>query len=807
MSDSRTSETCFQTKCVFETCPAYQQTYTSASNIQLITQTDAHQDKVIKYMSDHNVHGIVIAHEMGAGKTITSIRIAENMLKQNNNLNVIVVVSAGLIQNYYENILKVNTNIVQRFKIISRQRFIQNPFSNCNNHILIIDEAHNLKSESSQIFKIIKQCAYTAKMVLLLTGTPIFNSILDITTLYELITKVDQERVNTLRNNLTAYEQNVNNEELTNNLKQQLRGLFSFYYIDKNRIVKKRTTPVKIPATPQEIDINKSIRTLSKNLKDPLKNPFHIKEIEASIISKNLNDEQQIPIEITKYLRGTNNENNFKNLYKLCTSKTKQFIKDVLTTYNVENTKQLLFCSFVQKGIDIIKQMLNYCTIPYAEFTGDQNISQKTEAVTKYNSNIVRIFLVSLAGSEGLDLKETTHVRLLNSTYVQAQMDQIIARAIRLRSHNDIYQTVEIYQYILTSNDKNYEMIDDIVEKIKQQKNNINQQFLTNILEPVSIENDVTNVVNLVTSSSDELVRSNKRRDVVNVDSDDDEQTSSSDDSDSDDSVNIMGVGKTQSERFKTLSRKAQTFKNIKPNSQLVIQYQNCFGPKAYKNNCALHAIYCMFVISYNTWVYVTPHLCTNPDFLNTLKEFRSRKNAVHTLDDTFYDQHVLYQQQHFRENISNSDYKSLYDALIFFTSSCGKKNNIKMYDADKPFSINNYPNNFLHGDNYFITYINHYNDTRTNTTWSTAINFFDETKEDLDFKINDYTYELVNAVCFLGNNHFITFYENNRRWFKYDDLDDEGRVKQVTTATKDLFKYIAVYGSVMIHRRRRLPI
>jgi superfamily II DNA or RNA helicase len=135
--------------------------------------------------------GLLLYHGLGLGKTCSSIAIAENL---KNNKNIVVMVPASLKSNYKTALLgdcgnasyKANPN-----KIKTKYTFVSYNASNTveqldkigslDNHVIIIDEIHNLismmVSESSKKGPEIYKRLMEAKNVKIigLSGTPIIN--------------------------------------------------------------------------------------------------------------------------------------------------------------------------------------------------------------------------------------------------------------------------------------------------------------------------------------------------------------------------------------------------------------------------------------------------------------------------------------------------------------------------------------------------------------------------------------------------------------------------------------------------------
>lgn len=161
-----------------------------ASNFELQVQQKFFQ----KLVKDHpDLKQILLYHQIGSGKTLTSIVIAEEHMKRDSNLKVLVILPARLKSNFYNELMyfsaygnigeycnqqeysiyvatdtskKIKKEIYNRFlekvsekyTIISFERFRLDTIKSrkpkdhlirlCNNKIVIIDEVHNLISFS-----------------------------------------------------------------------------------------------------------------------------------------------------------------------------------------------------------------------------------------------------------------------------------------------------------------------------------------------------------------------------------------------------------------------------------------------------------------------------------------------------------------------------------------------------------------------------------------------------------------------------------------------------------------------------------
>ena len=100
-------------------------------------------------------------------------------------------------------------------------------------------------------------------------------------------------------------------------------------------------------------------------------------------------------------------------------------------------------------GIVPVMSWLNKAKIPYAHVTGDLSVEERGESVLKYNQDKIRVLFISKAGSEGLDLKNTRNIIIMESAWNENSIEQIIGRGVRYKSHESLPKSkrnVSIYK-------------------------------------------------------------------------------------------------------------------------------------------------------------------------------------------------------------------------------------------------------------------------------------------------------------------------------------------------------------------------
>ena len=127
----------------------------------------------------------------------------------------------------------------------------------------------------------------------------------------------------------------------------------------------------------------------------------------------------------------------------------------------------------------------------YMEFHG--GISKELREANKivYNmpenkfGNIIKIIMISPAGTEGISLRNTRQVHITEPYWNEVRIEQIIGRAIRICSHADIPMDdrhVDVFRYKMIRSNKK-ETTDERMESIARRKNNLLISFTEAVKE------------------------------------------------------------------------------------------------------------------------------------------------------------------------------------------------------------------------------------------------------------------------------------------------------------------------------------
>jgi SNF2 family DNA or RNA helicase len=435
-----------------------------------------------------NTDALLLYHGLGSGKTLSSIAATEG-------LKTDVVVPASLRNNYAKEVKKFTHGGSPR-NIMSYERATSSPLQ--GGEALVLDEVQRLNNSGAKRTQAIMQAAPLYKKRILLSGTPIRNAPSELAPLLRVLNPADK------RVPLDVQEFNrrfIQTKPVPVGFFNKLRG-----------------------AEPGVVDIPKNLPLLKDVLKGKV--DYHAPATEgypstsSEIIEVPMSEEQAgiydyvtqqanpaIAYKVRKNLplskKETKELNAFMTAARIVSNTGKPYggtgpspkferaAKDVIESAKVDaNFKALAYSNYLEGGLKEYSKHLEEAGIPHMLFTGEMSDKKKKEAVAAYNNGDVKILLISGAGAEGLDLKGTKMVQVLEPHWNKARIDQAIGRAVRYQSHEHLPEGerhVNIKHYHATHPDKWYNKMlnikkpaaaDSFLHDLSKKKDQLNQQFL-----------------------------------------------------------------------------------------------------------------------------------------------------------------------------------------------------------------------------------------------------------------------------------------------------------------------------------------
>tara|TARA_R110002072_G_scaffold156233_1_gene306711 strand:+ start:1204 stop:4623 length:3420 start_codon:yes stop_codon:yes gene_type:complete len=406
------------------------------------------QKKFIEKMIYSNNRGGLAFWGVGTGKTILTVLSIKLYLQYFPFSKVVFIAPsallANLVQKLYEFGLDIRDNRIEYFSLDKFSRSSGKRDGICQNALLIIDEAHNLRTEigekkgkdkegnpvsrgvGGRAMAIIKNCSPFASKVLLLTATPIVNSPYDIENLLAMIDG---------RNQLDR----KNFDNITSN-KETSADYFKLRVSFFQRLFDSSDFPKKIDKPPLLAIMNDE------------------EEKKMNLILKS--DDPAIKAYYGVARQASNTIGQGKKLKKV-----------IETIEKTPNSQNIIYVAFVENGLNKLVDMMILKDMSYSVVSGAEGALEKQKSVSDYNTGIVNNMIITKAGAEGLDLKNTTNLFVVDMPWNEATREQIIGRGIRYKSHISLppnKRFVNVYNvFLIKESEQKYI---DKISKIKDDK-------------------------------------------------------------------------------------------------------------------------------------------------------------------------------------------------------------------------------------------------------------------------------------------------------------------------------------------------
>jgi ribA/ribD-fused uncharacterized protein len=459
------------------------------------------QTSTVKYFLKSPYKGLLVFHQLGSGKTCTSILISDSMIRTKKVKHVYVLTPGSLRENWIhdyckkcgEQFIKDNyTFITYNYNVWSSIKTL-----NFNNSLIIIDEVHKfingVKNMSKNAYEIYKKIYNSKCKIIALSGTPIFSHTYEWSILGNLLKPetfikiLEDDKVNILN----WSDQSVKDEDLS--------GIISYYPGDPRfypTIYYKE--PIKIKMTTEQFDRYERMFENERKWRNnpPSKKLFYtnleeyekryaiyimsLKYINSRLITnfnyvtkeerkyedilvdqkdeeKIIKEDEDIEIdeddgviyiqedeeEIDNKKRGWITNDTF-NEQKLLTQYSPKFSAILLNIILHFNNKHVVFSFFKRKGgVNMLKYLLDKCGISNEIYSGDLNDAERRSLLKRFNNSDnqngekIKVLLLTEAGAEGITLLEVNDFHIVESSK-ENLIKQATGRVIRYKSHENL---------------------------------------------------------------------------------------------------------------------------------------------------------------------------------------------------------------------------------------------------------------------------------------------------------------------------------------------------------------------------------
>ena len=420
-----------------------------------------HQRRVVD--TDDNK---IVYHSLGSGKTLTGLSAIARAQKESDK-DALFIVPAPLINNIYKEIDKHNIDIDRnRLDVITYDKAVRNieALSNKARSIVVLDEAHRVRNTNTKRYQAIREISKDSDRRLYLTGTPIYSEPSDIGVL---INSVSGERI--LPNDKsgflreytkettikpTLYDKIINGktDSVEVSLKNSRRlGHILNQYVDKYQVsTGDEFFPTKIDKT-IKVEMGKEHEAVYNYAEDAIPGDLKKKVRSGAALSR------ADMVKLQSFLTGPRLAalgTSYIDKDSDVSSKLDAAVDSLMSSHlDDTNFKGVVYSNFISAGLEPYRDRLVDRGVgsKVQMFTGKMNNAQRKDAIDNYNSGAKPILLVSSAGTEGLDLKGTKKIQILEPHFHEEKINQIIGRGARYHSHTHLpkdEQKVDIEHYL-----------------------------------------------------------------------------------------------------------------------------------------------------------------------------------------------------------------------------------------------------------------------------------------------------------------------------------------------------------------------
>ncbi len=411
----------------------------AAKETKLKTELQPYQQRVIDRL--RNQSGLVVAHGLGSGKTLSSIAAATELAPG----EAAALVPAALQENYLKEIAK-HTEGASPVSVGSLQNAVVKK-NIPSAPLLIVDEAHRLRNPAAEGYQLIRD-AKTGKRMLL-TGSPVYNKPEDIAPLVNLAAggrvlpvgsdfnrryvRQPGRGLLTLINPFASVDPKIVNK---GELGGALHKWVDYYNPEGERSAdypSLKEVRIDVPMSEYQTTVHDAAWGQVPLLTQwRLRKSLPPNKQELSELNRFQSQARQIASSEKKFRTGDDPVAIAPKIQEAA-----RRLSDQIETN--PRHRGLVYANYLETLNDYAKT-LDEKGIPYAQFRGDMSAKVRNQAVKDYNEGKIKALLVSGAGGEGLDLKGTRQVQVLEPHWNEEKLKQVIGRARRLGSHAHLPQ-------------------------------------------------------------------------------------------------------------------------------------------------------------------------------------------------------------------------------------------------------------------------------------------------------------------------------------------------------------------------------
>jgi superfamily II DNA or RNA helicase len=168
-----------------------------------------------------------------------------------------------------------------------------------------------------------------------------------------------------------------------------------------------------------------------------------------------------------------------------------EWLREHMATCMDDGEKVMIYSAWKSFGVKNVSDALRdrRPDIAIGAIDGEMSTTARASTVTDFNEGRLHVLIVTAAGAEGIDLKGTRHVVILEPHWNPSRTDQAIGRACRINSHADLppeKRNVTVHNLILQKPEackydtqRPYESADVLLEMKSLEKKQLYRAFMS----------------------------------------------------------------------------------------------------------------------------------------------------------------------------------------------------------------------------------------------------------------------------------------------------------------------------------------
>jgi len=399
-----------------------------------------HQERIREKLRQ-DIPGLLAYHGLGSGKTLASIAAGEAVSGPKE-----VIVPASLRENYSAQLRRFATD-PRQYNIRSYD-LASSTTGQPRTGLTIFDEAQRMGRPESQMSRL-PELVHGKK--LLLSGTPIRNEPSELVPILKAIASdrdipqtakefdrrfIDRQTVTPgfIGRLFGRQEDVVENVKNRAKLRAILEGRVD-YHPTTGAFPGVEEEHVDVDMTPQQTEMYNGL--------------LNSQPILAHKVRRNLPPSKQESAQLNAFMAGVRQISNNPRSYDTRlqgmpgddvdhSPKMTRTIREISKQSQDPDFRGLVYSNYLESGIIPISRKLSSMGISNAVFTGDIGDPERRRIVEDFNHGKIKTLLISGAGAEGLDLRGTQLVQIMEPHWNNPRLDQVIGRAVRYGSHSHL---------------------------------------------------------------------------------------------------------------------------------------------------------------------------------------------------------------------------------------------------------------------------------------------------------------------------------------------------------------------------------